>query len=157
MVVRITEDGVTRLLRPDGRLGRQSGTDPERADPRVVEAMASVMATHAEIAAALRMSQSNFTTMLSRDPDLRAAFTRGRASGALSLRRKQFSVAMEGSTAMLRWLGKQYLGQSEKVRVATVDGDAVAADALATVRWDGDLDEIVEELERAVEGGGEPG
>lgn len=32
-----------------------------------------------------------------------------------SLRRKQYEVAMAGNTAMLIWLGKQYLGQTEKV------------------------------------------
>lgn len=32
-----------------------------------------------------------------------------------SLRRKQFEVAMHGNVAMLIWLGKQYLQQTEKV------------------------------------------
>ena len=32
-----------------------------------------------------------------------------------SLRRKQYEVAMHGNVAMLIWLGKQYLGQTEKV------------------------------------------
>lgn len=32
-----------------------------------------------------------------------------------SLRRKQYEVAMNGNVAMLIWLGKQYLGQTEKI------------------------------------------
>jgi hypothetical protein len=32
-----------------------------------------------------------------------------------SLRRKQYEVAMGGNAALLIWLGKQYLGQTEKV------------------------------------------
>jgi IS30 family transposase len=37
------------------------------------------------------------------------------AGGRISLRRKQNEVAQAGSVPMLIWLGKQYLGQSEKV------------------------------------------
>lgn len=35
------------------------------------------------------------------------------------LRHKQFSQAMEGNTTMQIWLGKQYLGQSEKSDLTT--------------------------------------
>lgn len=34
--------------------------------------------------------------------------------GKMSLRRKQYEQAMSGNTTMLLWLGKQYLGQSDK-------------------------------------------
>jgi len=34
--------------------------------------------------------------------------------GKVSLRRKQFDVAMAGNNTMLIWLGKQYLGQMDK-------------------------------------------
>lgn len=36
-----------------------------------------------------------------------------RGAGFVSLRRKQFEVAMSGDKTMLIWLGKQYLGQRE--------------------------------------------
>lgn len=36
------------------------------------------------------------------------------ANGKMSLRRKQHEVAMNGNTTMLVWLGKQYLGQTDK-------------------------------------------
>ena len=35
-------------------------------------------------------------------------------SGRMSLRRKQFDVALGGNVTMLIWLGKQYLGQKDK-------------------------------------------
>lgn len=41
------------------------------------------------------------------------------AQGKMSLRRKQFSKAMKDDTRMLIWLGKQYLGQAEKVQSET--------------------------------------
>lgn len=36
------------------------------------------------------------------------------SNGKMSLRRKQYEVAMSGNTTMLVWLGKQYLGQTDK-------------------------------------------
>ena len=35
--------------------------------------------------------------------------------GRISLRREQYKLAMKGNCSMLIWLGKQYLGQSEKI------------------------------------------
>jgi len=37
------------------------------------------------------------------------------AVGKVSLRRKQFELAQKGDKTMLIWLGKQHLGQSEKI------------------------------------------
>lgn len=42
---------------------------------------------------------------------------RGRANLCQSLKRKQVEVALAGNTTMLMWLGKQYLGQSDKTEV----------------------------------------
>jgi hypothetical protein len=50
-------------------------------------------------------------------PDLRQAITKGSAVGKVSLRRLQWKAARKGSAAMLIWLGKQLLGQSDKVDV----------------------------------------
>jgi len=36
------------------------------------------------------------------------------AMGKMSIRRLQFEKAKEGNTTMLIWLGKQYLGQTDK-------------------------------------------
>ena len=41
-------------------------------------------------------------------------FSQKRSSGRISLRRKQYEAAMSGNTALLIWLGKQYLNQSDK-------------------------------------------
>jgi hypothetical protein len=40
-----------------------------------------------------------------------------RGKGRISLRRRQWEVAMQGNVSMLIWLGKQYLGQSDQVFV----------------------------------------
>lgn len=43
-----------------------------------------------------------------------------RGSGKISLRRKQFEAAMAGNPTMLIWLGRNYLGQTDRIDV-TVD------------------------------------
>ena len=40
-----------------------------------------------------------------------------RESGKELLRKKQFELAIKGHTGMLVWLGKQYLGQSDKADI----------------------------------------
>ena len=42
------------------------------------------------------------------------AYKKFSATGKTSLRRHQFDLAKKGNAAMLIWLGKQYLGQSDK-------------------------------------------
>jgi transposase len=44
--------------------------------------------------------------------------TKGRAEQKNKLRRKQMQVAMKGNVIMLIWLGKQILGQIEKVETS---------------------------------------
>ena len=42
-------------------------------------------------------------------------YTKNISKGKISLKRKQWDVAMDGDGQMLRWLGKQNLGQKERV------------------------------------------
>jgi hypothetical protein len=42
-----------------------------------------------------------------------------KSEGKELLRAKQFQIAMTGEKTMLVWLGKQYLGQSDKTEVST--------------------------------------
>ena len=46
-----------------------------------------------------------------------------KGSGKISLRRKQFEVALAGNTTMLIWLGKNMLGQAEKSEVEVKSED----------------------------------
>ena len=38
-----------------------------------------------------------------------------RNPGKIGIRRKQYEIAMKGNVGMLIWLGKQYLGQADKL------------------------------------------
>lgn len=42
-------------------------------------------------------------------------YAQKRGKGRISLRRKQYEVAMAGNVSMLIWLGKQYLNQADQV------------------------------------------
>jgi len=49
-------------------------------------------------------------------------FKQKRGIGNVSLRRKQYEVALAGNVTMLIWLGKQYLGQTEKTELSGPGG-----------------------------------
>lgn len=88
-----------------------------------VEKLASLQCTDAELATWYGCSARTITDRKKNDKDFLRAYEKGREKGKLSLRRWQFQAAEKGSTAMLIWLGKQYLGQVEKHDI-TSDGQA---------------------------------
>lgn len=47
-----------------------------------------------------------------------AYYKKASVEGKMSLRRAQMKVALSGNVTMLIWLGKQYLGQSDKQEIA---------------------------------------
>ena len=51
---------------------------------------------------------------LERDLTFRERHKVGKAQSNISLRRKQYQIAMKGNITMLVWLGKQNLGQTER-------------------------------------------
>lgn len=58
--------------------------------------------------------------------DFSTFYSQKRAGGKRSLRRKQWQTAVEdGNPTLLIWLGKQYLGQSEKQELTGKDGKAL--------------------------------
>lgn len=62
-----------------------------------------------------------------------------RGSGKISLRRKQFETAMSGNPTLLIWLGKQYLGQGERIetesKVNVSDNFVEALNKTAAADW----------------------
>ena len=74
-----------------------------------VEKLASYGLTNKEISEALGYDD----TTLKRKFEI--FLVKGRANLKQRLKRKQIQVAMSGNVSMLIWLGKQYLGQADKV------------------------------------------
>lgn len=77
-------------------------------DRKLVRTLASFGCTQDEIAIACGISEST----LKRNG--REELDAGYAEMKRSLRRWQYEAAKDGNTALLIWLGKQYLGQKDK-------------------------------------------
>lgn len=81
----------------------------ELSEEQRIEKLASYGLTNKEISEALGYDENtlkrNFEIFL----------IKGKANLKERLKRKQIQVAMQGNVTMLIWLGKQYLGQTEKV------------------------------------------
>ena len=93
-----------------------AGRPKKEIDYTTVEKLANIQCTQDEIASFLGIS----TRTLQRDEQFMELFNRGRENGKMSLRRIQWRHA-EKSVPMAIWLGKQYLGQRDKVEY-TDDG-----------------------------------
>jgi hypothetical protein len=77
-----------------------------------VRFLAARYCTYSEIAAFFKVSESLVKKTAVNDPTFKEALEQGRAEGRVSLRGKQFELAMSGDKTMLIWLGKQYLNQT---------------------------------------------
>lgn len=80
----------------------------KKIDPEQVRKLAAIQCTTAEMAAVLNCSSDTLERRFA------AILKEGRANGCMSLKRKQYELAMSGNVGMLIWLGKQHLGQYEK-------------------------------------------
>ena len=84
-------------------------------DTKQVEQLAGFGCTDTEIASFFDISR----TTLERNYE--QYMTKGRESGKIRLRQMQWASAKKGNVAMLIWLGKQLLGQSDKQEITTTD------------------------------------
>lgn len=89
------------------------------------EALCEIQCTLSEIAGVLRASEDTVERWCERTYELGFAecFKKFSAGGKTSLRRHQFELARKGNATMLIWLGKQYLGQSDKPSIDEPDED----------------------------------
>lgn len=87
-----------------------AGRKKIKIDWDTVERLASIGCTQGEIANVLGVSVDT----LQRRKEYAAVYKRGFDKGKMSLRRAQYKKAMDGNTTMLIWLGKQFLGQTDK-------------------------------------------
>ena len=90
-------------------------------DEDKLEQLASLGLSNAEIAAVLDVSHDTI------ERNYRETLDWGRNKRNASLRRKQYEIAMVGNPTMLIWLGKQFLGQSDKNEVTGADGGPLQA------------------------------
>ncbi len=79
-----------------------------------LESLSELGCTNKEIAAHLGVTERTIE-LRRRKQDFRDVMERGVARANISLRRKQLEMALAGDRTMLIWLGKQRLGQQDKI------------------------------------------
>lgn len=82
---------------------------PLPIDPKLVQDLAAIGCKTTEIASIVGCSVDTLDRRFADEME------KGRANLRMSLRRWQLEAAKKGSTAMLIWLGKQILQQTEKI------------------------------------------
>ena len=89
----------------------KSGRPSIDIDYEMVSKLARMMCTMQEIASFLDLS----VRKLEQDEEFIRVYKKNIDTGKISLRRSQMKLADAGNTTMNIWLGKQYLGQTDKI------------------------------------------
>jgi hypothetical protein len=105
------------IVRRNGPLPGEGGAPSKIIDAEVAKRAASIGCTHDEIAALLGISRTSLHNAYASDPALRDDIEQGRNQGRATLRRHQWQQAVAGNPTMLIWLGKQLLGQKDRVEL----------------------------------------
>jgi hypothetical protein len=88
----------------------------KKVDPEIVEKRAQIHCTMQEIAS---LCNCSVDLLERRFADV---IERGRSVGKQSLRRLQWEACKKGNVTMLIWMGKQLLGQKDKIDFSESDG-----------------------------------
>jgi len=93
----------------------------DRDEIERVRKLAEIGCTQDEIAYVLGIAENTFRARLVDQPEVLEAYKTGQAHLKLKLRSLQIAAAEKGNSAMLIWLGKQLLGQSDKTTVENIE------------------------------------
>lgn len=109
---------VSRVEQDKGGAPKNVGGRPPKITPDVgtlktIAGLGQIQCTTRECAAVLHVHEDTFLAFLKAHPEARAAYEDGKGTGCMSLRRRQFNLA-EKNAAMAIFLGKNYLGQTDK-------------------------------------------
>jgi len=96
---------------------KKMGRPTKDIDPVQFEKLCEMMCTKKEIASFFNLSEDTIERWCKKTYKQTFAVTYDQKSdkGRIAIRRVQLQKAKEGNITMLIWLGKQWLGQSEKV------------------------------------------
>jgi len=112
------------------KAGRPRALTADAATLKIITGLGKIQATTKECAAVLGVSEPTYLKFKSDHQVVADAYRDGVGKGLASLRRRQFKAAEDGNATMLVWLGKQYLGQTDKQEIAaSVTGDISVTDA----------------------------
>lgn len=101
---------------------KEGWADWHNKTKKLVRDLSSIHCTKEEIAAVTGVSNDTLERRFM--PELET----GRLVGKVSLRRKQYEMFMQGDKTMAVWLGKQYLGQRDKLDLSLVPAEIIAVE-----------------------------
>ena len=101
---------------------KKVGRPKIQLDYKTIEKLAGMMCTQEEIASYFDCD----VRTLQRDKEFCRVYKKGLDQGRMSLRRKQYNMS-ETNVTMAIWLGKQYLGQTDKVESRNENMDTETA------------------------------
>jgi len=101
-------------------------------DWKQVDNMCAIQCTGEEMAGVLDISYNTLVRACEREKGqlFEDYIAKKKAGGKMSLRRKQYTTAMDGNPTMLVWLGKNWLGQTDKTDII-VDHNITAFEVVA--------------------------
>jgi len=97
------------------------GRPESKIDLDLLDRLSSIHCTVEEMCPLLGICRDTFYEKLKTNQEFSDTYNKARAEGKESLRRYQFKAARKGNAALLIWLGKQHLGQTEKIITAETD------------------------------------
>jgi hypothetical protein len=109
---------------------RKNGRPRIEIDWKVFDNLCAIHCTLEEIAGWFNCSEDTIERTVKREKKLSFAdyYKTKAGAGNISLRRKQFKQAEEGNVTMSIWLGKQWLGQADKLESKSDDTVLVKSD-----------------------------
>ena len=93
---------------------RGRGRPQAEIDLAELKRLCKLQCTLEEIAAFFEVTKQTIINYRKR-PEFREVMENGRLQGLVSLRRAQFTNALKGNATMQVWLGKQWLGQKDRI------------------------------------------
>lgn len=111
----------------------------QNIDQNVFESLCGIQCTEEEIMSVFDVSKDTLIRWCRNTygSDFATVFKEKRTGGKASLRRAQWRKAVDGDSTMLIWLGKQYLGQSDKMEQSL---------SLITEEVRADVEDLIEEF-----------
>lgn len=99
------------------------GPKPKEINWDVFDKLCALHCTLKEMSGILQVSEDTIERLCKKTFKLKFAdlYQQKAASGRMSIRRKQFDIAMNGNVTMLIWLGKQWLGQKDKHEISDAE------------------------------------
>lgn len=135
--------------------GRPSKLQPDDKTIKQIETLSGISCTKADAAAVLGVCRETFEKFLGTHKKASDAWEQGKGLGRVSLRRMQWETAKRSVTMQI-WLGKQMLGQTdkveEKVEANVTNEHRIIIDDAAAL-FDARLDQYVTRVSAAASGG----